>query len=73
LFWLNELRKNETFSSHNNEEKLVFLMEQYGASLNKIAFTYLKDWGKAEDVVQDVFISCYKNLDNFREEAAYKT
>jgi RNA polymerase sigma-70 factor, ECF subfamily len=73
LFWLNELRKNETFSSHNNEEKLVFLMEKYGASLNKIAFTYLKDWGKAEDVVQDVFISCYKNLDNFREEAAYKT
>lgn len=48
-------------------------MEQYGASLNKVAFTYLKDWSKAEDVVQEVFISCYKNFDNFREEAAYKT
>jgi RNA polymerase sigma-70 factor, ECF subfamily len=67
---LNELRKE---SSHCKEEKLVILMEQYGASLNKIAFTYLKDWGKAEDVVQEVFISCYKSLDDFREEAAYKT
>lgn len=48
-------------------------MEQYGTSLNKLAFTYLKDWTKAEDVVQEVFISCYKNLDEFREEAAYRT
>jgi RNA polymerase sigma-70 factor, ECF subfamily len=48
-------------------------MEQYGASLNKIAYTYLKDWGKAEDVVQEVFISCYKSLENYREEASYKT
>jgi RNA polymerase sigma-70 factor, ECF subfamily len=70
LFWLNELRKEY---SQSKEEKLAFLMEQYGASLNKIAYTYLKDWGKAEDVVQEVFISCYKSLDNFREEASYKT
>jgi RNA polymerase sigma-70 factor, ECF subfamily len=67
---LNELRKE---SSHCKEEKLVFLMEQYGTSLNKIAYTYLKDWGKAEDVVQEVFISCYKSLENYREEASYKT
>jgi DNA-directed RNA polymerase specialized sigma24 family protein len=57
LFWLNELRKE---SSQSKEETLVFLMEQYGASLNKIAYTYLKDWGKAEDVVQESLSAAIK-------------
>ncbi|ANC77386.1 hypothetical protein ABE65_011465 [Fictibacillus phosphorivorans] len=57
----------------SNEERLISLMEQYGASLNKLAFTYLKDWARSEDVVQEVFMSCYKNLDDFREESAYRT
>lgn len=73
MFSLNVVKIKSPNTQLSNEERLISLMEQYGASLNKLAFTYLKDWARSEDVVQEVFMSCYKNLDDFREESAYRT
>lgn len=36
------------------------LMDEFGERLTKLSFSYLKDWGKAQEVVQDVFLTCYK-------------
>ncbi|WP_339254382.1 sigma-70 family RNA polymerase sigma factor [Sporosarcina sp. FSL W8-0480] len=36
------------------------LMDEFGERLTKLSFSYLKDWGKAQEVVQDVFFTCYK-------------
>ncbi|MBD7938333.1 sigma-70 family RNA polymerase sigma factor [Cytobacillus sp. Sa5YUA1] len=42
-------------------------MDNYGEALTKLAFNYLKDWNLAEDVIQDVFIICYKHYDKLEE------
>ncbi|HEU5138540.1 MAG TPA: sigma-70 family RNA polymerase sigma factor [Bacillales bacterium] len=57
----------------DREEWLGTLMNQYGEGLTKLAYHYVKDWGRAEDVVQDVFVSCYDHYDDFRGESSVKT
>jgi RNA polymerase sigma factor (sigma-70 family) len=41
------------------DEWLEMIMNAYGESLTKLAYNYLKDWAMAQDVVQDVFVTCY--------------
>lgn len=55
------------------EERLVWLMEEYGDMVIRLAFTYVKQKQLAEDISQEVFISCYKNIDKFQNKATYKT
>lgn len=46
---------------HSEEEIwLSGLMDKLGERLTKLSFSYLKDWGRAQEVVQDVFFICYK-------------
>ena len=49
------------------------LMRQYGSELKRIAYLYVNDHSECEDIIQEVFISCYQNMDTFRHEANYKT
>ncbi|HET7627645.1 MAG TPA: sigma-70 family RNA polymerase sigma factor [Bacillales bacterium] len=58
---------------NDSETVVVALMEKYGSDLKKLAFTYVRDWEKAEDIVQDVFIACYENLNDFRGDSTFKT
>ncbi|MEL4023839.1 sigma-70 family RNA polymerase sigma factor [Lysinibacillus endophyticus] len=55
------------------EEQLEWLMEQYGDLVMRLAFTYVKEKQIAEDISQEVFISCYKHLQNFEQRSTYKT
>lgn len=57
----------------SNEELLEKLIENYAEHVNRLAYTYVKNWQAAEDITQEVFISCYKNLDSFRKDSSYKT
>jgi RNA polymerase sigma-70 factor, ECF subfamily len=56
-----------------NEVLITRLIEAYWVSVKKLAFTYVKDWVLAEDITQEVFIRCYKNLNLFRGDSSYKT
>ncbi|HEY4552070.1 MAG TPA: sigma-70 family RNA polymerase sigma factor, partial [Bacillaceae bacterium] len=49
------------------------LMNCYGDDLKRLAYLYVRDYGQCEDIIQEVFISCYKHLDSFRKESSYKT
>lgn len=49
------------------------LVNEYGKDIKILAFTYVKDWGKAEDITQEVFLICYKKLHLFRGDSSYKT
>ncbi|WP_052131588.1 sigma-70 family RNA polymerase sigma factor [Planococcus sp. CAU13] len=60
----------ETADEH---EVLESLMQQYGAEMKRIAFLYVHDRAECEDIIQEVFISAFKNLSKFRHEASYKT
>lgn len=55
------------------EEMLHRLMEEYGDMVIRLAYTYVKQKELAEDISQEVFISCYKNLETFRNKSTYKT
>jgi RNA polymerase sigma factor (sigma-70 family) len=72
---IGKFRNNEsTVLNHlSQEEKLAWLMKEYGNDVIRIAYTYLKQEQLAEDVAQDVFIKCYEKLDTFRNESSYKT
>lgn len=43
----------------NSSEWINYLMDEYGEKLTYLAYGYCKDWGKAEEIVQDVFITCF--------------
>ncbi|WP_169891100.1 sigma-70 family RNA polymerase sigma factor [Litchfieldia alkalitelluris] len=66
---------NEPLHKKIDEEKkrelVEGLIDQYGKALINFAYTYVKDWSLAEDIVQEVFISVYK-ADQYVNITAYK-
>lgn len=52
---------------------LEIIMNEYGERLTKLAYNYVKDWKLAEDIVQDVFIACYKNYDKMDDVTFFKS
>ncbi len=61
---------NNQTSSDLLFEKIV---NQYGESLMRLAYTYVKNYQVAEDIVQDVFLKTFEKQSDFREESSYKT
>jgi RNA polymerase sigma factor (sigma-70 family) len=60
-------------SHSSNEHQLEWLMEEYGDMVMRLAYTYVKQTQLAEDISQEVFISCYKELHRFQHRSSYKT
>lgn len=58
---------------NHKEIHLESVMNQYGSSIVKLAYSYVKDFNVAEDISQEVFVSYFKNLDSFRGESSVKT
>lgn len=52
---------------------LIAAMDEYGHYLIRLAYAFVKDENKAEDIVQDVFIRYYINLEKFEGRANLKT
>lgn len=59
--------------SDSSEATLYNLVSIYGDELKRIAFLYLNDMALSEDIVQEVFISCYNNLHKFNHRSTYRT
>lgn len=55
----NDMHKKE-MQLLDDEEWLEELMDTFGDRLTNLSYTYLKDWGRAQEVVQDVFLTCFK-------------
>ncbi len=70
---LNEMNLHSSPHQLTKEEQLQLLMEEYGDMVMRLAYTYVKQKELAEDISQEVFISCYKNLETFQNRATYKT
>ncbi|MBD7907685.1 sigma-70 family RNA polymerase sigma factor [Sporosarcina gallistercoris] len=67
-------RDNKSVPEWKQDEWLEQLMDQYGNRLTNLAFSYLKDWGRAQEVVQDVFVTCFHRahqLDEIRSIEAW--
>ncbi|WP_235822829.1 sigma-70 family RNA polymerase sigma factor [Cytobacillus massiliigabonensis] len=59
-------------SNLDSEEWLENIMEQYGDRLTKLSYNYVKDWNLAEDIVQDVFLTCYKEYAKIDKIVSFK-
>ncbi|WP_349409213.1 sigma-70 family RNA polymerase sigma factor [Pseudalkalibacillus sp. SCS-8] len=68
-----KIQLDNVIGRYPKDEVIELLMDQYGEKLTRLAYTYVKDWGKAEDIVQEVFVTCYTKLDTFRGESSVKT
>lgn len=51
----------KVYETEDAEQWLVEIMDTYGDRLTKLAYSYVRDWGVAQEVVQDVFLICYKS------------
>lgn len=49
------------------------LMTEHGESLARLAYTYVKDRGRVEDIIQDVFLRAFRSYHSFRGDADIKT
>lgn len=49
------------------------LVAKYQKRMLNIAFRFLGDYDDASEVVQDAFVSAYRNLKNFRAESKFST
>ena len=49
------------------------VLDQYGDYLLRVAYLYVKDQNKAEDIVQDVMLKFYQTHHQFKGQASLKT
>lgn len=56
-----------------SDELLSKLIAEYGDSILRMCYLYLKDYHLAEDVVQETFIQVYSHYDSFRRQCSVKT
>ncbi|MCR8849380.1 sigma-70 family RNA polymerase sigma factor [Rossellomorea sp. SC111] len=66
------MKTNEGITN-NKELMLEHIMTHYSKDVYLLAYSFVKEKGLAEDVSQEVFIKCYRNLDSFRGDAEIKS
>ena len=49
------------------------IFDAHADDILAITFTYVKDWGVAEDITQEVFTKYWQKSDQFRHESSLKT
>lgn len=59
--------------NRNDDLNIDKLVSEYGNSLLRMSFLYLKDIQLAEDAVQDTFIKVYKSYPQFKGDSDIKT
>ena len=60
-------------TDEEKEATLDFLMIEYGKLILQLAYTYVKDFSLAEDLTQEIFVKCFRNLDSFKQKSSLKT
>lgn len=56
-----------------DEAAYTALLDAHGASMLRVARTYVRDHAKAEDVVQDAWLALFRGLDDFEGRSSLKT
>lgn len=49
------------------------IMINYGTSILKLSYSYVKNYQIAEDITQEVFLTCFLKLDEFERRSSLKT
>lgn len=67
------IHKKNTVLRQEQGEWLEKIMDSYGERLTKLAYNYVKDWKLAEDIVQEVFLTCYKHYEKKDSIVSFKS
>ncbi len=73
MYSLSVPKENNMSKSKNVENEIKRLMDTYGNDVLRTAYLFLKDYHKAEDAFQDVFIKVFNKYQSFRGESSEKT
>jgi RNA polymerase sigma factor (sigma-70 family) len=63
---------DKLYNKANKEVWFEKIMNEYGDRLTKLSYNYTKDWSLAEDIVQDVFMTGYKEYENIDRIVTFK-
>ena len=63
----------ERLEKKEKDRLLTEAMDDYGHYLVRLAYSFVKERTKAEDIVQDVFVRYYINLEQFEGRSSVKT
>ncbi|MFD2043497.1 sigma-70 family RNA polymerase sigma factor [Ornithinibacillus salinisoli] len=70
---MNEMVEPTTsIHSVSREDAIEWIMEEYGESLKRFIFFYVKNRTQADDIFQEVMITVYRKLDTFQERSTLK-
>jgi RNA polymerase sigma-70 factor (ECF subfamily) len=64
---------SENSNNSNLHREITRLMNQYGDDVLRIAYLYVKDYQRAEDIYQEVFLRVYKQYVRFQGRSSEKT
>lgn len=59
--------------NNDMDERLIVLMNEYGDSVLRMCYVYLKDYQLAEDMAQETFIKVYQHYEEFQNQSSVKT
>lgn len=59
--------------AQSDVKRLEEWMSLYGNDVLHLAYSYVHNYHRAEDVVQDVFLRAWRNLDSFQGQSSVKT
>jgi RNA polymerase sigma-70 factor, ECF subfamily len=64
---------NEVLLTDDLEDVINQIMDLYGQDILQLVYSYVRNKNIAEDLTQEIFIKCYKNLHQFNRKAKLKT
>lgn len=73
MYSLSVPKENHLDKSKSIENEIERLMDTYGNDVLRTSYMFLKDYQKAEDAFQEVFIKVFKKFDSFKGESSEKT
>jgi RNA polymerase sigma-70 factor, ECF subfamily len=65
--------KTEEILKMDREEAIEVIMIEYGDSIKRLVYTYIKDYSLTEDFTQEIFLTVYLKLDTFAGRSSLKT
>lgn len=73
MYSLSVPKENSLSRNNHIEKEINRLMDSYGNEVLRTAYMFLKDYHKAEDAFQEVFIKVFNKYESFRGESSEKT
>ena len=64
---------NDKIHPEDTDIWLEMIRDEYGDRLTKLSYNYIREWNIAEDVVHDVFITCYREYEQVDKIVSFKS